>query len=152
VSDVPTRTETAIPAESTTNQVEVIGHWLENVIDLDVVCRLVAKDATYVLLLRTENDEPWAGTSPGRQADLDNVGTIFAHWEDPDLNATAKFGSGEDVAVFGDLRNTKLPANAVTSPFALHAKVVNDTMTYCSSSRGGPHDDPLDPATPPGDR
>jgi hypothetical protein len=47
-----------------------VGLWLQNLVDPDVVHRLVAKDAIYVSL-NTENEElkkilPWAGTSRTR--------------------------------------------------------------------------------------
>ena len=56
--------------------IEVVGKWLENLLDPDVVNRVVAPDATYVSL-NTEDAElnkimPWAGTSHGPQAFLDN--------------------------------------------------------------------------------
>ena len=49
--------------------IEVVGQWLENLLDPDVVNRVVAPDATYVSL-NTEDAElnkimPWAGTSHG---------------------------------------------------------------------------------------
>jgi uncharacterized protein len=61
--------------------IEVVGQWLQNLLDSDVVNRVVAPDATYVSL-NTENAElgkilPWAGTSQGPQAFLGNLGKIF---------------------------------------------------------------------------
>ena len=57
--------------------IEVVGQWLQNLLEPDVINRLVAPDATYVSL-NTENAElskimPWAGTSRGPQALLDNL-------------------------------------------------------------------------------
>ena len=45
--------------------IEVVGQWMQNLLDPDVVTSLVAPDATYVSL-NTENAElnkimPWAG-------------------------------------------------------------------------------------------
>ena len=57
--------------------IDVVGQWLQNLTDPEVVNRLVAPDATYVSL-NTEDAElskimPWAGTSQGPQAFLDNL-------------------------------------------------------------------------------
>ena len=46
--------------------IEVVGQWLQNLLDPDVINRFVAPDATYVSL-NTEDPElnkimPWAGT------------------------------------------------------------------------------------------
>ena len=48
--------------------IEVVGQWLENLLDPEVVSSVVAPDAAYVSL-NTDNPElskimPWAGTSP----------------------------------------------------------------------------------------
>ena len=56
--------------------IEVVGQWLQNLLDPDVVNSVVAPDATYVSL-NTEDAElnkimPWAGTSHGPQAFLEN--------------------------------------------------------------------------------
>ena len=57
--------------------IEVVGHWLQNLLDPEVINSVVASDATYVSL-NTENPEltrimPWAGTSRGPQAFLGNL-------------------------------------------------------------------------------
>jgi len=124
----------ANPAE-TTNPVEVVGHWLQNLTDPDVVHRVVAEDATYVSL-NTENDElkkilPWAGTSRGPQAFLDNIAAIFTRWENQGFNVTTMFGADENVAVFGDFRyKSNSLGTVVTSPFAILVKVVDGKVTY----------------------
>jgi hypothetical protein len=46
--------------------IEVVGHWLQNLLDSDVLTSIVAPEATYVSL-NTEDAElnqimPWAGT------------------------------------------------------------------------------------------
>jgi len=84
--------------------IEVVGEWLQNLLDPDVVNRLVAPEATYVSL-NTDDPElqkimPWAGTSHGPQAFLDNLGTMFTRWENQAFNVSAMFASGENVAVF----------------------------------------------------
>lgn len=62
--------------------IEVVGQLPQNLLDPDVVNTVVAPDATYVSL-DTENAElskimPWAGTSHGPQAFVDNLGQMFA--------------------------------------------------------------------------
>jgi uncharacterized protein len=124
----------ANPAEST-DPVELVGHWLQNVMDPEVVHRVVAEDATYVSL-NTENDElkkilPWAGASRGPQAFLDNLAAIFTRWENQGFNVTTVFGAGENVAVFGDFRyKSNSLGKIVTSPFAILVKVVDGKVTY----------------------
>jgi hypothetical protein len=100
-----------------------------------VVQRLVAPDATYVSL-NTDNPElkmiePWAGTSHGPQAFLDNLNNMFSRWENQAFNVTALFGSGEDVAVFGNFRYKSYSlGKVVSSPFSIHVKVVDGLVTY----------------------
>lgn len=114
---------------------EVVGQWLQNLLDPDVVRDVVAPDATYVSL-NTENAElkkilPWAGTSHGPQAFLDNLGGMFTRWENQAFNVTAMFASDENVAVFGDFRYKSHSLNkVVTSPFSILVKVVDGKVTY----------------------
>ncbi len=115
--------------------VEVVDTWLQNLLDPDVVNRLVAPDATYVSL-NTDDPElakimPWAGTSHGPQAFIDNLGNMFTRWENQAFNVTAVFAADENVAVFGDFRyKSHSLSNVVSSPFAIHLKVVNGQVTY----------------------
>ena len=115
--------------------IEVVGEWLENLLDAEVVNRLVAPDAVYVSL-NTENPElhkimPWAGTSHGPQAFLDNLGTMFTRWENQAFNVTAMFASNENVAVFGDFRyRSHSLGKVVSSPFSIFIKVVDGQVTY----------------------
>ena len=117
------------------NPIEVVGQWLHNLLDPDVVNRLVAPDATYVSL-NTEDAElsrimPWAGTSHGPQAFLDNLGEIFTRWETQAFNVTTMFASEENVAVFGDFRyRSHSLGKVVSSPFSILAKVVDGKVTY----------------------
>jgi uncharacterized protein len=95
------------PAE-VTSPIEVVGEWLQNLMDPAVVERVVAPDATCVSL-NTENAElnkimPWAGTSHGPQAFLGALGAMFSRWENQAFNVTTMFASDENVAVFGDFR------------------------------------------------
>ena len=114
---------------------EVVGEWLQNLLDPDVVNRLVAPDAAYVSL-NTDDPElekimPWAGTSHGPQAFLDNLGTMFTRWENQAFNVTAMFASDENVAVFGDFRyRSHSLGKVVSSPFSIFIKVVGGQVTY----------------------
>src|SRR5580693_1403834 len=115
--------------------IAVVGEWLQNLLDPDVVHRLVAADATYVSL-NSDNPElkkimPWTGTSTGPQAFLDNLGTMFARWENQAFNVSAMFGSEENVAVFGDFRyKSHSLGKVVSSPFSILVKVVDGQVTY----------------------
>lgn len=115
--------------------IEVVGEWLQNLLNADVIHRLVATDATYVSL-STDNAElkliePWAGTSHGPQAFLDNLNNMFSRWENQAFNVTTMFASGEDVAVFGDFRYRSYSLNkVVSSPFSIHVKVVDGQVTH----------------------
>jgi uncharacterized protein len=115
--------------------IEVVGEWLKNLLDPDVVNRLVAPEATYVSLAIDDPElqkiMPWAGTSHGPQAFLDNLGTMFRRWENQAFNVTAMFASGENVAVFGDFRyRSHSLGKVVSSPFSIFIKVVDGQVTY----------------------
>jgi uncharacterized protein len=115
--------------------IEVVGQWLENLLDPEVVNRVVAPDAIYVSL-NTDNPElhkimPWAGTSRGPQAFLGNLGMMFTRWENKAFNPTAMFASDENVAVFGDFRYKSHSLDkVVSSPFSILVKVVDGKVTY----------------------
>jgi uncharacterized protein len=115
--------------------IEIVGEWLQNVTDAGVVNSIVAPDATYVSL-NTENAElskimPWAGTSHGPQAFLDNLGMMFRRWENQAFNVTTMFASEENVAVFGDFRyKSNSLDKVVSSPFAILMKVVDGRVTF----------------------
>ncbi len=115
--------------------IAVVRTWLENLLDPEVVERVVAPDATYVSL-NNENPElakimPWAGTSHGPQAFLDNLGMMFTRWENQEFNVSTLFASGENVAVFGDFRyKSKSLGKVVRSPFAILVEVVDGQVVY----------------------
>jgi uncharacterized protein len=115
--------------------VDVVGQWLQNLLDPDVVNSLVAPDATYVSL-NTHDPElnkimPWAGTSHGPQAFLDNLGAMFTRWENEAFEVTHLFGNDENVAVFGHFRyRSHSLGNVVSSPFSILAEVVDGKVTY----------------------
>jgi uncharacterized protein len=119
----------------TSSPVEIVGEWLQSLLDADVVNRVVAPDAVYVSLNK-DNPElkkimPWTGTSQGPQAFLDNLGMMFTRWENQAFNVTAMFASDENVAVFGDFRyKSHSLGKVVTSPFSIHVKVVDGQVTY----------------------
>jgi uncharacterized protein len=115
--------------------IEVVGQWLQNLLDPDVVNRVIAPDVTYVSL-NTEDAElnrimPWAGTSHGPQAVLGNLAKMFSRWDNQAFNVTTMFGSGENVAVFGDFRyKSHSLGKVVSSPFSILVKVVDGKVTY----------------------
>jgi uncharacterized protein len=115
--------------------IEVVGQWLQNLVDPAVVNDVVAPDATYVSL-NTENAElnkilPWAGTTQGPKAFLENLNGIFSHWDAEAFNVTTMFASDENVAVFGDFRyKSKSLGKVVASPFSILVKVVDGKVTY----------------------
>ena len=115
--------------------IEVVGQWLQNLLDPVVVNSVVAPDATYVSL-NTEDPElnkimPWAGTSHGPRAFLDNLGEMFTRWENQAFNVTTMFASGENVAVFGDFRyKSNSLGQVVSSPFSILVRVVDGKVTY----------------------
>jgi hypothetical protein len=115
--------------------IDVVGQWLQNLMDPEVVNKLVAPDAVYVSL-NTENVElkkilPWAGTSHGPQAFLDALGAIVERWVNQAFNVATMFGEGENVAVFGDFQyKSRSLGKVVTSPFSIHARVIDGQVTY----------------------
>jgi len=119
----------------TASPMETVGEWLQNLLDPDVVNRLVAPDATYVSL-NTDNPElkkimPWTGTSKGPQAFLDNLGMMFTRWENQAFNVLTMFGSDENVAVFGDFRyKSHSLGKVVSSPFSILVQVVNGQVAF----------------------
>jgi hypothetical protein len=115
--------------------IEVVEQWLQNLVDPDVVNNLVAPDATYISL-NTEDAElnkimPWAGTSYGPQAFLENLGNMFTRWENQAFNVSTMFASDENVAVFGDFRyKSHSLGKVVSSPFSILVKVVEGKVIY----------------------
>ena len=74
---------------------------------------------------------PWAGTSRGPLAFLDNLGRIFTRWETEAFNVTMMFASDENVAVSGDFRyRSNSLGKVVSSPFSILVKVVDGKVTY----------------------
>ena len=115
--------------------IEVVGQWLQNVANPDVVNKIIAQDATFVSL-NTEDAEltkilPWAGTWFGPKAFLDVRAGISSQWDIEAFNITTMFASNENVAVFGDFRyKSKSLGKVVASPFAILVKVVDGKVSY----------------------
>ncbi len=121
-----------------TQPTEVINEFLANTATDMIEAaarRLVAEDATYISL-NFDNPElkqimPWTGTSKGPQAFIDTFSRVAKWWTIEDFTVSALFGEGENVAVFGSFtyRSVSL-GKAVTSPFSIHAKVLNGKIVY----------------------
>ena len=115
--------------------IDVVGQWMQNLLDPEVISRVVAPDATYVSL-NTQDTElskimPWAGTSHGPQAFIGHLTMMFTRWENQAFNVTTMFASGENVAVFGDFRyKSHSLGKVVSSPFSILVKVVEGMVTY----------------------
>jgi ketosteroid isomerase-like protein len=115
--------------------IDVVGQWMQNLLDPEVINRVVAPDATYVSL-NTQDAElskimPWAGTSHGPQAFIGHLTMMFTRWENQAFNVTTMFASGENVAVFGDFRyKSHSLGKVVSSPFSILVKVVEGMVTY----------------------
>ena len=114
---------------------EVVRTLLKDPTNPDVVHRLVAPDATYVSL-SFDNPElrrimPWAGTRTGPKAMLDTYNQVNRFWRSEAFEIGELFGEGENVAVFGRFiyRSVTL-GKAVTSPFAILAKVSGGQVTF----------------------
>jgi hypothetical protein len=114
---------------------EIVRTWLQNPLDPEVVNRVIAPDAVYVSA-NTENAElskilPWAGTSHGPEAFLDNLGLMVHRWGNLAFNLDTMFASGASVAVFGDFcYQSKSLGHIVTSPFAILAEVFDGQITF----------------------
>jgi uncharacterized protein len=115
--------------------IDVVGQWMQNLLDPEVINRVVAPDATYVSL-NTQDAElskimPWTGTSHGPQAFIGHLTMMFTRWENQAFNVTTMFASGENVAVFGDFRyKSHSLGKVVSSPFSILVKVVEGMVTY----------------------
>ena len=119
---------------------EVVRAILDNPTDLEAVRELVAPDATYVSLSYDNPDlrklMPWAGTSQGgAEAVVDTYARVGRYWTNEGFEVEDVIegeGEGEDkVALFGRFtyRSTTL-GKAVTSPFAILARVTDGRVTY----------------------
>ena len=119
-----------------TTPAEVVRAILDNPTDLDAMKELVAPDATYVSLSYDNPDlkklMPWAGTSQGGPEAV--VGTymrVGRYWANEGFEVEDVIEGADKVALFGRFtyRSTTL-GKAVTSPFAILARVAGGRVTY----------------------
>ena len=114
---------------------EVVRMLLDDPTNPDVVHRLVAPGATYVSL-NFDNPElrqimPWAGTRTGPEAVLDTYTQVNRFWCSEAFEIGELFGEGGNVAVFGRFTyRSATMGKAVTSPFAILAKVSGGQVTF----------------------
>lgn len=124
---------------TTNSPLEILQEFLTEAFDPNKVSaaadRLVAEDADYVSL-NFENPElgrlmPWAGTSHGRQAFVDNFTGVTHHWAPEAFEVMDTVSEGERVALFGRFTlRSKTLGKAATSPCAVLAKVRDGRITY----------------------
>lgn len=119
----------------TMTPIDVVRAILANPTDLGSVRELVAPDVTYVSL-NYDNPElkrimPWAGTQTGPEAIVSTYGRVGRYWTNEGFDVEDIFASGGTVAVFGRFtyRSVTL-GRAVTSPFAILARVHDGKLTY----------------------
>ena len=114
---------------------DVVRALLDDPTNPAVVRQLVAPDASYVSL-NFDNPElrrimPWAGTRTGPDAVLDTYTSVNRFWRSEAFTIDQLFGESGSVAVFGRFtyRSVTL-GKAVTSPFAILAKVQDGKVTF----------------------
>ena len=115
---------------------EVVRAILDNPTDLASVSQLVAPDATYVSLSYDNPDlkrlMPWAGTSQGGpEAVVATYSRVGRYWTNEGFEVEDVIEGEGQVAMFGRFtyRSTTL-GKAVTSPFAILARVQSGRVTY----------------------
>jgi uncharacterized protein len=101
----------------------------------DVAERLVAEDAVYVSL-NFDSPElhrimPWAGTSHGRDAFVENFTGVTTRWNNEAFEIIDTVEQDEKVALFGSftLRSVTL-GHAATSVLAVFARVADGRITF----------------------
>lgn len=114
---------------------ELVSEILRNTKDLDRIRSLTTDDFTYVSLNHADPDlkriMPWCGTSRGAESLVRTFVDVGRFWRVDDFSIEALFGAGEDVAVFGRFTYTStVLGKQVTTPFAIHAKVVDGRCSY----------------------
>ena len=114
---------------------DIVRTLLNDPTNPEVVHRLVAPEATYVSL-NFDNPElrrimPWAGTRTGPEAVLDTYTRVNRFWRSEAFDIGELFSEGENVAVFGRFTyRSVVLEKAVTSPFAILAKVKDGRITF----------------------
>jgi uncharacterized protein len=114
---------------------EIVAAILDNPKDIANVRSLCAADVTYVSLNYEDNElkriMPWCGTSHGAEAIVQTFVDVGRYWKVVAFNIEAVFGSGENVAVFGQFTYTStVLSKTVTSPFACFARVKDGLCSY----------------------
>lgn len=114
---------------------DVVQDLLKNLTSPDAVRRLVSDDAVYVSLNDDDPDlkkiMPWAGTSRGPEAFIENVTNMFRFWENQRFEIKEMFGEGENVAAFGSFTyKSNTLDKLVTSPFSILVKVRNSKVVF----------------------
>lgn len=137
-SNVMAETTSSTSTTESTKPVDIIKDFLQNTAPdkIDAAAkRLVAEDATYISL-NFDNPEmkkilPWTGTSKGPQAFSSTFARVAKYWTIEDFKVADMFGSGNDVAVFGEFtyRSNSL-GKSFRSPFSIHAKVKDNKIVY----------------------
>ena len=114
---------------------DIVRTLLNDPTNPEAVRKLVAPGATYVSL-NFDNPElrqimPWTCTRTGPEAVRDTNTRVNRFWHGEAFEIGELFGEGENVAVFGRFtyRSVTL-GKAVTSPFAILAKVQGDQVTF----------------------
>ena len=115
---------------------EVVRAVLDDPTNLASVRELVAPDATYVSLSYDNPDleqlMPWTGTSRGGpEAVVRTYSRVGRYWANEGFHVEDVIEDADRVAVFGRFtyRSTTL-GKAVTSPFAILARVTDGRVTY----------------------
>ncbi len=115
---------------------EVVLAILDNPTDLDAVKESVAPDATYVSLSYDNPDlrklMPWAGTSQGGAAAIvSTYARVGRYWANEGFEVEEVIEGDEKVALFGRFTYRSITlGKAVTSPFAILARVHDGRVTY----------------------
>jgi hypothetical protein len=114
---------------------EIVAAILDNPKDIANVRSLCAADVTYVPLNYEDNKlkriMPWCGTSHGAEAIVQTFVDVGRYWKIVAFNIEALFGSGENVAVFGQFTYTStVLSKTVTSPFACSTRVKDGLCSY----------------------
>jgi hypothetical protein len=115
--------------------IAVVEQVLTNTNNPEVVDQIMDKYAVYVSL-NTENADlkqilPWAGSTIGSAGLSHTFSRVAKYWEIVNFEVKDMFGSGENVAVFGNFTyKSKTLGKTVVSPFSIHAKVKDEKITY----------------------
>jgi hypothetical protein len=115
------------------NPLEVVNKLLANPVDIDNVRSTTTPDVHYVSLNKNHHELtrvlPWAGEHHGPEEIVKAFQGIYTMWETVAFDVKAEFGQGEDVAMFGEFSyRSREVGKTITSPFAIHLKVVNDKV------------------------